>query len=139
MGKNLPQHIAIIMDGNGRWAQRQGLSRSDGHRAGVDSAIDIVRYCGEQGIPYLTLYAFSSENWKRPRQEVLGLMKLLHDYLKKDSHELIEKGVRVQTIGALERLPRTLQSAIKQVCHKTRLGNKLHLTLAISYGARAEI
>ncbi len=135
----LPEHIAIIMDGNGRWAQRQGLSRLEGHRAGVDSATEIVRYCGELGIPYLTLYAFSSENWKRPKDEVLGLMGILRDYLSRDSSELIEKGVRVKTIGSLERLPKALQTAILKICDKTQHGKKLTLTLAISYGSRAEI
>ncbi|MEI6806368.1 MAG: isoprenyl transferase [Myxococcaceae bacterium] len=137
--RTLPEHIAIVMDGNGRWAQKRGLSRLEGHRAGVDSATDIVRYCGELGIRYLTLYAFSSENWKRPQGEVLGLMGILRDYLSKDSSELIEKGVRVQMIGSLERLPKALQGAISKICKKTQAGENLTLTLAISYGSRNEI
>lgn len=137
--QTLPKHIAIVMDGNGRWAQKRGLSRLEGHRAGVDSATNIVRYCGELGIPYLTLYAFSSENWKRPKDEVLGLMGILRDYLSKDSSELVEKGVHVQTIGALDRLPTPLQKAITQICDQTKSGTNLTLTLALSYGSRAEI
>jgi undecaprenyl diphosphate synthase len=137
--QTLPKHIAIVMDGNGRWAQRQGLGRLEGHRAGVDSATDIVRYCGELGIPYLTLYAFSSENWKRPKDEVIGLMGILRDYLNKDSSELVEKGVRVQTIGSLNRLPGPLQKAIMRICEQTKTGTKFTLTLALSYGSRAEI
>lgn len=137
--QTLPKHIAIVMDGNGRWAQKRGFSRLEGHRAGVDSATDIVRYCGELGIPYLTLYAFSSENWKRPKDEVIGLMGILRDYLSKDSSELVEKGVCVRTIGSLDRLPGPLQKAIMQICDQTQAGTKLTLTLALSYGSRAEI
>ncbi|MEI6790723.1 MAG: isoprenyl transferase [Myxococcaceae bacterium] len=137
--QTLPKHIAIIMDGNGRWAQNRGLSRLEGHRAGVDSATEIVRYCGELGITYLTLYAFSSENWKRPPEEVFGLMGIMRDYLSRDSSELVEKGVCVQVIGSLERLPKALQMALLQICEKTKTGQKLHLTLALSYGSRAEI
>ena len=135
----LPKHIAIVMDGNGRWATSRGKTRLEGHRAGVDSATEVVRYCGELGIPYLTLYAFSSENWQRPPEEVLGLMGLMRDYLSKDSSELVKKGVHIQTIGALDKLPRALQSALSQICDKTKHGQKLHLTLALSYGSRAEI
>ena len=137
--QTLPKHIAIIMDGNGRWAKARGLSRLDGHRSGVDSATEIVRYCGELGIPYLTLYAFSSENWRRPPEEVFGLMGIMRDYLSKDSSELVEKGVRVQVIGAVDKLPKALQIALSQICEKTKHGTKLHLTLALSYGSRAEI
>lgn len=134
-----PKHIAIVMDGNGRWAQKKGLSRLEGHRAGVHSATDIVRYCGELKIPYLTLYAFSSENWNRPAGEVTGLMKILKDYLTKDAAELIDNGVKIQLIGSLERLPKGLQAALKAICHKTRNGDNLTLIIAISYGSRAEI
>lgn len=137
--QKLPKHIAIIMDGNGRWAQSRGLSRLEGHRAGVESATEIVRHCGELGIPYLTLYAFSSENWKRPTEEVFGLMEIMRDYLSKDSSELVEKGVCVQVIGSTARLPGPLQRALLQVCNKTRMGKNLRLTLALSYGSRAEI
>ncbi len=135
----LPEHVAIVMDGNGRWAKARGLSRLEGHRAGVNSATDIVRYCGELGIRYLTLYAFSSENWKRPAEEVIGIMDLLREYLSRDSNELVQKGVRIQVIGKSEKLPFALQTALKSLCEKTKLGNKLILTIALSYGSRAEI
>lgn len=135
----LPTHLAIIMDGNGRWAQKRALSRLEGHRAGIDSATDIVRYCGELGISYLTLYAFSSENWKRPPDEITGLMGLLQDYLSKDSRELVEKGVKVRVIGSISKLPKLLQGALHRLCEKTQHGQKLNLTLALSYGSRAEI
>lgn len=118
--QTLPKHIAIIMDGNGRWAQNRGLSRLEGHRAGVDSATEIVRYCGELGISYLTLYAFSSENWKRPPEEVFGLMGIMRDYLSRDSSELVEKGVCVQVIGSLERLPKALQMALLQIARRPK-------------------
>ncbi|MES2504135.1 MAG: isoprenyl transferase [Myxococcota bacterium] len=135
----LPKHIAIIMDGNGRWAKQRGLGRLEGHRAGTDSAADIVRYAGELGISYLTLYAFSSENWSRPKEEISGLMNLLKNYLKKDASELIEKGVRVRTIGSTDKLPLMLQRSLSAICEKTKHGTKLNLTLALSYGSRDEI
>jgi undecaprenyl diphosphate synthase len=135
----LPNHLAIVMDGNGRWATQRGLSRMDGHRAGVDVALDIVKYCGELKIPYLTLYTFSSENWTRPADEVSGLMGLLQGYLTKKIDTLIENGVRLTTIGVMERLPGAVQSALKRVCEQTAGGTRMHLTLALSYGSRDEI
>ncbi|MBL4818040.1 MAG: isoprenyl transferase [Deltaproteobacteria bacterium] len=134
-----PKHIAIVMDGNGRWAKQIGLSRLEGHRAGVDAAQDIVDYCVEIGIPYLTLFAFSSENWKRPKEEVVGLMNLMREYLSKDSSKLVEKGIRVRTIGSLEKLPKLLQSTIQSLCEKTKDCKRLNLTVALAYGSRAEI
>lgn len=135
----MPKHVAIVMDGNGRWATSRGLTRMQGHSAGVDAAIDIVKYCGKLGISYLTLYAFSSENWQRPKTEVTGLMTLLHSYLTKEADSLVENGVRVQTIGVTNRLPVIVQTALEAVKRKTAKGNKLHLTLALSYGAKDEI
>ena len=135
----LPKHIAIVMDGNGRWANQKGLSRMEGHKAGVDAALEIVKYCGELKIPYLTLYAFSSENWHRPSEEVLGLMSLLYGYLTKESDSLIKNGVSLHTIGASDRLPELVRKALFSVCEKTKGGTRLHLTLALSYGARNEI
>ncbi len=135
----LPKHIAIVMDGNGRWANKKGLSRMEGHKAGVDAALEIVKYCGELKIPYLTLYAFSSENWRRPTEEVLGLMSLLYGYLTKESDSLVKNGVSLHTIGASNRLPELVQNALSEVCEKTKAGTRLHLTLALSYGARDEI
>ena len=136
---NLPRHVAIVMDGNGRWAQKKGLTRLEGHRAGVKSAIDIVRYCGELHIPYLTLYAFSSENWNRPSDEVLGLMGILYDYLSKESDSLVKNGVALRTIGSTERLPNMVRTALERACEQTRGGDRMHLTLALSYGSRDEL
>ncbi|MBH1988678.1 MAG: isoprenyl transferase [Myxococcaceae bacterium] len=135
----VPSHVAIIMDGNGRWASQKGLPRLQGHKAGVDAATAIVRHCGELGIPYLTLFAFSSENWNRPFQEISGLMRILSNYLTKGADELIENGVRIKLIGNLARLPQALQKALRSICNRTALGSKLTLTLAISYGSRSEI
>lgn len=135
----LPKHVAIVMDGNGRWAKQRGMSRIEGHKAGVDAALDIMKYCGELKIPYLTLYAFSSENWKRPDDEILGLMKLLYGYLTKESDSLLKNDVSLRTIGTVDRLPKMVQKALKTVCEKTKHGRRLHLTLALSYGSRNEI
>jgi undecaprenyl diphosphate synthase len=134
-----PQHIAIIMDGNGRWAQKRGLSRIDGHRAGVITAKEIIKYCCALKIPYLTLYAFSSENWERPRNEIMGLFEILQNYLKTDSFNLMNHGICLRTIGSLEKLPSALRKTLIQICEKTKKNDKLNLTIAISYGSRMEI
>jgi len=138
-GAALPSHVAIIMDGNGRWAKSRGLSRLEGHRTGVKAALDIVRYAGELGIPYLTLYAFSSENWKRPQEEVSGLMHLLHFYLKQECKELIANGVALGTIGDISKLPGRVKDALADVCEKTKHGTRIRVTVALSYGSRDEI
>jgi undecaprenyl diphosphate synthase len=135
----LPSHIAIIMDGNGRWAKARGLSRLEGHRSGVKAALDIVRYAGELGIPYLTLYAFSSENWNRPHEEVTGLMHLLHFYLRQECKELIANGVSLRTIGDISKLPHSVRDALADVCEKTKNGTRIRVTVALSYGSRDEI
>lgn len=135
----IPNHLAIVMDGNGRWAKKRGLTRLEGHKRGVKSALEVVKYCGQLKIPYLTLYAFSSENWRRPDDEVFGLMKLLYGYLTKEADSLIENGVSLHTIGSLEKLPKMVQKALLAVCEKTKAGKRLHLTLALSYGSRNEI
>src|SRR5437870_2690654 len=103
--KNIPRHVAIIMDGNGRWAKQRGKPRIEGHRTGAESVRAIVRACGELGIEYLTLYAFSSENWKRPRAEVSALMHLLEFYLKQEIPELDKNNVRLAAIGRIHELP----------------------------------
>lgn len=137
--KNLPRHVAIIMDGNGRWARERGLSRIKGHQAGAESVREVVRVAGELGINYLTLYAFSVENWNRPKAEVAALMQLLELYLKKEIPELDKNNVRLAAIGRLEELPlralRQLERSIEALSHNTGLT----LVLALSYGGRAEI
>lgn len=137
--KRLPKHIAIIMDGNGRWAQRQGLLRSFGHRAGVESLRDIVKLCCELDIQVLTVYAFSTENWKRPREEVIVLMDLLVEYLNKEMRELNEKGVRINPIGRLDELPQPARDALTDAVKLTRENNQLILNIALNYGGRTEI
>ncbi len=137
--ENLPRHIAIIMDGNGRWAQQRGLSRLEGHIAGVKAVRRVVEACRDLGIPYLTLYTFSTENWRRPKEEVEGLMTLLREQLRSQTPELKEKGVRVIVIGKREELPRDLQEQIKQSEEETSQNSELNLILAINYGSRAEI
>lgn len=135
----LPQHVAIIMDGNGRWAQRRGLSRIEGHRAGMYAAREIIKYCSKINIPYLTLYVFSSENWKRPKNEINGLFEMLQNYLEENNSEWMDYGICLRIIGSLEKLPRVLKEILVQVCKKTKENRNLNLTIAISYGSRMEI
>ncbi len=137
--KNLPNHIAIIMDGNGRWAKKRHLPRLAGHRAGRDSVKLIVKACAKIGIPYLTLYAFSLENWRRPESEVRGLMVFFEEVLDKEYLELDENGVRLEAMGRLEMLPETTLRALRGTIDKLRHNDRLTLTLAISYGGRTEI
>lgn len=135
----LPKHIAIIMDGNGRWAQKRGLPRTFGHRAGVESLRDIVKACVELNIKALTVYAFSTENWKRPQEEVNELMDLLVEYVYKEIDELCKNGVRVNPIGRLKELPPSAQDALNMAMEYSRENNGLILNLALNYGGRAEI
>lgn len=135
----LPLHIAIIMDGNRRWAEQRGLPAAEGHRAGAESLRDIVRFCGELGIPYLTVYAFSTENWKRPEDEVQALMHLLVEYLAREVDELDANGVRVRAIGRLEELPGAARLALAVAEERTAGNGHLTLTLALNYGGRAEL
>jgi len=137
--QRLPRHIAIIMDGNGRWAQRQGLPRAFGHRAGVESLRDIVRLCCELEIQILTVYAFSTENWKRPREEVIILMDLLVEYINKEIRELNENGVRINPIGRLDELPQPARDALVTAVELTRENNRLIFNVALNYGGRTEI
>ena len=134
----LPKHIAIIMDGNGRWAKKRALPRSAGHTAGAKTFKDIARYCNKIGLKYLTVYAFSTENWKRPKEEVENIMNLLRDYLK-DAENFKEENIRVRFIGDLE----PLDHDIKALIHKNEEGSKnatgLNLNIAINYGGRDEI
>ena len=135
----LPAHIAIIMDGNGRWAQRQGLPRSAGHRAGVRPVRAVVETCGEIGIPVLTLSAFSTENWKRPRPEVDLLMNLCIEVLDREVAELHEKGVRLRGIGRRAGLPAAVRTALDRAEAKTAANTGLQLVLALNYGGRQEV
>jgi undecaprenyl diphosphate synthase len=137
--KNLPRHVAIIMDGNGRWAQQRKLRRIEGHRAGAESVREIVRVCGELGIEYLTLYAFSIENWNRPKLEVKALMHLLEFYLKQEIPELNKNNVRLAAIGRLHALPETAQRQLSRSIDALGRNTGLTLVLALSYGGRAEI
>ena len=136
---NLPRHVAIIMDGNGRWAKQRGLPRIEGHRAGSESVREIVRECGTLGIEYLTLYAFSSENWNRPKAEVAALMKLLEFYLKQEIPELDKSNVRLAAIGRLHELPASAQKQLQNSIAALSKNTGLTLVLALSYGGRAEI
>jgi undecaprenyl diphosphate synthase len=135
----LPRHVAIIMDGNGRWAKERGLPRTEGHRAGAESIREIVAACHELGIRYLTLYAFSAENWRRPAAEVRALMGLLEFFLKRETADLAEKGIRLQAIGRLHDLPESCQRQLHQAIEATASGTGLTLVLALSYGGREEI
>ena len=127
------------MDGNGRWAQLQGLPRLEGHRAGTETVHRIVEACSDLGVRYLTLYAFSTENWRRPVTEVRGLMRLLDSFLKERLPELNRRGVRLNAIGELSRLPLFVRRSLDRVMDATRHNDRGTLTLALSYGARAEI
>ena len=136
---SLPAHVAIIMDGNGRWAKSRGLPRFRGHSAGMESVRRIVEAAVEIGIPYLTLYAFSQENWNRPAAEVGALMRLLTHYVRKERDELIRQGVEVRVFGNLERLSGTARKAVDHIQSRTAGGKNMRLNLMISYGSRAEI
>ncbi len=135
----LPRHVAIIMDGNGRWAKKRHLPRIAGHRAGAYSIREIVRLSGELGIETLTLYAFSTENWKRPRQEVGLLMQLLKRYLRNEVKELLKNNVRLQTIGNSRDLPAEIQAELKKSIRATAHCTGLTLVLALSYSGRADL
>ena len=136
---NYPKHLAIIMDGNGRWAKKQGLLRAYGHEKGVQTVRQVVEYCVEHGIPYLTLFAFSTENWKRPALEVKALMELLVKFLKKEVDNLHKNNVRLKTIGNLDRFPPKPREALLASIDKLKNNTGLTLTLALNYGAREEI
>jgi len=136
---SLPRHVAIIMDGNGRWALERGRPRIDGHTQGAKTVRDIVTYARELGIRHLTLFAFSSENWGRPPDEVRGLMDLLYEYLVEERPTLIKNGIELSTIGVIERLPRPVQSLIESVKQATKGLDGMRLTLALSYGSRDEL
>jgi undecaprenyl diphosphate synthase len=135
----LPQHVAIIMDGNGRWAKKRSLNRITGHQKGIESVRDIVRTTRELGIKWLTLYAFSEENWKRPKYEVKTLMGLLNRFLKGELKEMLDNGIRLTCIGQTEKLPPGVQETLWQTIEKTAHNKEMTLILALSYGGRQEI
>lgn len=137
--ENLPRHVAIIMDGNGRWAKAKGLNRILGHQKGVDTVKKIVEAAGEIGLEYLTLYTFSMENWKRPREEVNALMSLMVDAIMREMAGLIQQGVVVKVIGNMKDLPASVQVKLEELIRNTAANKGLKLILALSYGARWEI
>jgi undecaprenyl diphosphate synthase len=136
---NLPKHLAIIMDGNGRWAKQKGLLRALGHESGTKSVKTTVETCAKLGIENLTLYAFSTENWNRPKLEVDTLMKLLVNSLKKELKTLQENNIRLNSIGNLSKLPSSTLKALNDVIEKTKNNSRMTLTLALSYGSREEL
>lgn len=138
-GPSIPEHVAIIMDGNGRWATHRGLPRLKGHEEGAESVRAVLRACRDVGVKYLTLYAFSSENWVRPPSEIAGLMGLLKRFLKTEEPELHKNDVRLRTIGRTQDLPRDVQKELFRVIEATKDHKKATLILALSYGGRAEI
>src|SRR5262249_50425602 len=137
--ERLPRHIAVIMDGNGRWAKRRRLPRIAGHRAGIRAVRQAVEACARLGVPYLTLYAFSVENWKRPHTEIKLLMDLLREYLKKEITELNRQNIRLGVIGRIAELPKPVLKDLDNAIERTCKNSGLRLTLALNYGARAEM
>lgn len=135
----LPEHIAIIMDGNGRWARKRGLMRTAGHRAGVKAVKKIVRIAGDIGLKFLTLFTFSTENWKRPKNEVSAIMRLLEETTKKELSELLENNVRLIATGNIENIPSGRREVLLDAIERTRSNTGLVLNLALSYSGRAEI
>ncbi|MDO9210128.1 MAG: isoprenyl transferase [Deltaproteobacteria bacterium] len=137
--EKLPRHLAIIMDGNGRWAEQRLLDRVAGHRQGAESVRTVVRACREIGIAYLTLFAFSAENWSRPQPEVEAIMTLLKDYLVTELREMLDNNIRLLAIGDLSRLPKEVVSALNETMKLTAAATGMTLTLALSYGGRDDI
>ena len=135
----LPRHVAIIMDGNGRWAKKKTMNRIRGHEEGTKSVREIVRTTRELGIPWLTLYAFSEENWKRPRHEIEALMRILKRFLKGELAEMLENGIRLRAIGSIHKLPKDVRDLLQKTIEQTAAGKNLVLTLALSYGGRQEL
>jgi undecaprenyl diphosphate synthase len=138
-GKSLPRHVAIIMDGNGRWARRRGLPRIEGHRKGADAVRDVVRASRELGLRALTLYAFSSQNWDRPMEEVRSLMELLRDYVIEERAEIMDNAIRLVTIGDRSRLPEFVRAPLEELIRDSADNDKMTLCLALSYGGRESI
>lgn len=135
----VPRHVAIIMDGNGRWAKARGLNRLAGHRAGTKNLRTIIRACVKFGIEYLTLYAFSTENWSRPKAEVTGLMHILSDVIDREMQELHQEGARLMHIGHLDGFPKALQDKVRHAIELTKDNRRITIVLALNYGGRDEI
>jgi undecaprenyl diphosphate synthase len=135
----LPAHVAVIMDGNGRWAKKRKLPRIEGHRSGAESVQEVVEASARLGIKYLTLYAFSKENWKRPKTEVATLWKLLLDYLKKEDKVLMENHFRLNVIGQISEIPQSTRNELERVMEMTKNNRRLVVTLALNYSGRQEI
>ncbi len=136
----LPRHVALIMDGNGRWARARGLPRTAGHKAGARAAERLVRFVGERlGIPYITLFAFSAENWTRPKAEVDFLLALLEQFITEHLKEFVDSGVRLRVVGDLATLPTSMQKTVARAVDTTRRGGKLDVTIALSYSGRQDI
>jgi undecaprenyl diphosphate synthase len=135
----IPRHVAVIMDGNGRWAERRGVSRNEGHRAGLDALREVIRAAHELGIRYLTLYAFSLENWSRPQAEVRELMALLERYLETEIDEVMRNGIQVRSIGREDRLPPLARRRVREAVERSRDNREMTLVFALSYSGRSEI
>ncbi|MDP2661782.1 MAG: polyprenyl diphosphate synthase [Dehalococcoidia bacterium] len=136
---NLPTHVAIIMDGNGRWAQQRGLPRLAGHRAGTENVRKVIEAFSDEGIPYLTLYAFSTENWGRPQPEVNGLLQIMAEMIDKETENLFRKGVRLRHLGRMDGLSRDLQESVRKAVERTKDNSRINVGVAFNYGGRAEI
>ncbi|MBN1283505.1 MAG: di-trans,poly-cis-decaprenylcistransferase [Proteobacteria bacterium] len=137
--RRIPRHIAIIMDGNGRWAKERDLPRAEGHRMGAEAIERIVSACRYRGVKYVTLYAFSEENWQRPSEEVLSLMQLMRHFLVVKRPEMVKEGTRFRVIGDVERLPADVRQEIAETVEATARGRNITLVVALSYGGRQEI
>ena len=135
----LPQHLAIIMDGNGRWAERRGLPRSAGHREGAKAVRRVITNCLDFNIPILTIFAFSTENWKRPKKEIIYLIKLFERVLSREKANLVKNNIKINFIGRLDNLPNSLTEKMKELYESTKRNNKLILNIAINYSGRTEI
>lgn len=138
-GRKVPQHVAFIMDGNGRWAKQRGLPRLAGHRVGVDCLQSVLEHLGERGVKYVTVYAFSTENWSRPAEEVQGIMELLHEALERQTQALHEKNVRIVHIGKVDRLSPNLNQSVAEAQCLTKKNTGVTLSVAFDYGGRDEI
>ena len=139
ISEKLPRHLAVIMDGNGRWAQARGLPRVAGHRAGAEAVRTVVTACRKLGIPYLTLYTFSSENWNRPATEIQALFGLLLEFLRREVPRMEEQGIAMKVLGDVNGLPLAQRTALRHAIQKTSNGQAMTLNLALNYGARAEL
>ncbi len=137
--ERLPAHVAIIMDGNGRWAKKRFLNRVKGHEKGAETVRTVVRVCREIGVKHLTLYAFSTENWNRPKTEISALMTLLKRFLESERQDLMDKEIRLDVIGQLERLPEDVRASLVDVMNLTSRNKAMNVHLALSYGGRAEL